>query len=480
MAVLCFLLAAGCGDPRDDGSVQAAGTPCSSDAQCASGACGVGGSGNCCAAACITGGCGATGCDGNGACVYPAGASVACPPSCSGGMLTASACDGAGACKSGTPAACPDDLACADATSCLGPQPVGAACTQSDQCAGGFCVDGYCCDGACSGACQACAASLTGAANGTCAAVSDGQLDPRGACGASANVCRAGECSGVPAVPAMVVAVAGTAAATVKWKVASANGAAIDSYIITGAGAPITVQAADVCTGETQGSACSYTIMSLTNCTAYTFTVAAHNVDGVSPAVGTAAVMPSLLPDAPSTPTLTTPATPGASMSLSWTAPGAQGCGVDDYDVYISGPASFGDHDLASTALSTTMSDLKTCDYPSGTCGSFYTFSVRAHTSGGWGPYSTGAAALPKVSYAADNVAAIWTADTCTSCHTSAQAPNLADAASAFANAAAEGALIYLCPEGASSSCSGHPVVMTAGNPDDNTLRRWVSDGNEP
>src|SRR5271170_755903 len=48
-----------------------AGTPCSADAQCASQACGVDGTGDCCAKACVTndGGCGATACDGTGACL---------------------------------------------------------------------------------------------------------------------------------------------------------------------------------------------------------------------------------------------------------------------------------------------------------------------------------------------------------------------------------------------------------------------------
>jgi hypothetical protein len=477
-------------------SARAAGASCSANTQCASGVCGVNGSGNCCTAACTSGSCGATACDGSGACVYP-GASVACgTPSCSAAMLTPNACDGAGSCHAGSPAPCPNNLACASATACLpmcgsdpdcasgyycasGCQPqqaVGAVCTLGDQCLSGHCVDGYCCNSVCTTACQACSASLTGGANGMCAAVTDGQADPRGLCGSSANVCQAGVCSGVPGVPGSVVATAGASSATVQWTVPSANGAAIDKYVITGAGAPINVLPS-ACVGSTVGSACSYTVTPLTDCVAYTFDVAAHNINGSSATASSAAVTPAQRPDTPSAPSESLPATFGASMTVTWTAPNAQGCAIDNYDVYISGPANGGDH-VVGTTLSTTFSGLLTCAYPTGMCSSPYTFSVRAHNVGGWSDYSVGTAAVPKVSYTSDNLPGIWSAKGCTGCHTGAGPAPILDTAQAYTNASAEGSLIYLCPEGASASCPGHMVLLTVGNLDDTTLRTWVSDGN--
>ncbi|MFI5298875.1 MAG: FG-GAP repeat protein, partial [Polyangiales bacterium] len=50
---------------------------------------------------------------------------------------------------------------------------LGASCTLGSHCASGACADGICCTTACTGACNACLASRTGGADGTCAPVSD-------------------------------------------------------------------------------------------------------------------------------------------------------------------------------------------------------------------------------------------------------------------------------------------------------------------
>ncbi|MGZ3443519.1 MAG: hypothetical protein ACXVDD_28550, partial [Polyangia bacterium] len=246
-------LCSGAGDcashycPAGTCAAKPAGTSCGANGECASGLCGANGTGNCCSAACIGGSCGATGCNSSGACVYP-GASVTCAtPSCSGSTVTSHLCDGSGACGT-TTAACANHLVCASATTCFatcggdtdcvsgyycasGCQPKGAGgatCTLGSQCVSGSCVDGYCCDSPCNGACQACAASRTGGANGTCGTVIDGQTDPRGVCASSANICRGGACSGVPDAPGGVVATGAPVSATVQWTVPFANGAAID------------------------------------------------------------------------------------------------------------------------------------------------------------------------------------------------------------------------------------------------------------
>ena len=477
------------------------GMTCSANAQCGSGICGADGKGNCCAAACNSGSgaCAWTGCDGAGACVYP-GTTIACgAASCTNASLTRHFCDGAGSCATDT-LTCPNQLACASATSCnpscasdgdciagyycnggCHPQAaVGASCAFGDQCLSGNCVDGFCCMTACNGACQGCAASLTGGTNGICKSVLDGKSDPRGACGAGLGVCQAGACSGAPSAPGSVVAVSGASSATLTWTVPAANGAAIDAYVISGAGLPFTVPQASVCTGSTMGSSCSYTISGLTNCTTYNLAVAAHNADGNSAATSSAAVVPAQPPDQPAATSVVVPATPGASLTVNWSAPGDHGCNIDQYDVYITGAVNSGDH-VVPNVLSTTFGGLSTCAYPTGTCGTAYTFTVRAHNAGGWSPYAVSSSGAPKVSYASDNVAGIWTVGNCTSCHTAAQAPNLADPSQAYAAAKAEGALIYMCPEnGAPAPCAGHPALITAGDAADKTLRKWVTDGALP
>ena len=474
------------------------GMTCNDNAQCGSGICGANGQGNCCAAACTAGSgtCAWTGCDGTGACVYP-GTTIACDAaSCMNASLTRHFCDGAGGCATDT-LTCPNQLACASATSCNpscagdgdcvpgyycadgchAKGGVGASCAAGDQCLSGSCVDGFCCMTACNGACQGCAASLTGGTNGICASVLDGKTDPRGACAAGTSICQAGACSGAPSAPGNVMTVSGASSATLSWTVPAANGAVIDGYVISGAGMPFTVSQASVCMASTPGSACSYTLPSLNNCTAYNLAVAAHNGNGNSAAAPAPAVVPAQPPDAPTAPTIMVPADPGASLTVNWAAPGDYGCTIDQYDVYITGSANAGDH-IVGNVLSTTFGGLSTCNYPTGMCVTSYTFTVRAHNAGGWSPYSVSTAGLPKVSYASDNIAGIWGVDTCTSCHTSAQPPNLADASQAYAAAKGEGTLIYLCPEnGAPVSCPSHPVVMSAGDDADKTLRQWVTDG---
>ena len=77
--------------------------PCTGDAQCASGICGVNGTGHCCQAACGSGAppCGATDCDvQTGACVFPGSSATCGSLVCEGDSLTgAGVCDSAGSCS---------------------------------------------------------------------------------------------------------------------------------------------------------------------------------------------------------------------------------------------------------------------------------------------------------------------------------------------------------------------------------------------
>jgi hypothetical protein len=114
------------------------GQPCTSDGECASGAC-VGGT-LCCATACtkeVPSSCGTTGlCVADGASCAVYGAGVSCgAPACSGGAVTTSACDGAGNCVASAPKPCPGFYACASATTCA------ASCGDDVGCAAGHTCD---------------------------------------------------------------------------------------------------------------------------------------------------------------------------------------------------------------------------------------------------------------------------------------------------------------------------------------------------
>lgn len=149
------------------------GTACTDNSQCASGACGVNGTGNCCTAACFgQGSCGPTACDGTGACVFPSGATSCGAISCTNGQLTPpGTCNGAGSCQAGTAFLCPGGFKCATATACktgctadadclssdsfcsafqcMPKAGVGAACTSNNSCTSGQCGmfgSGHCCN----------------------------------------------------------------------------------------------------------------------------------------------------------------------------------------------------------------------------------------------------------------------------------------------------------------------------------------------
>ncbi len=161
--------------------------PCSGNDTCASGFCGISGSGNCCLAQCspaIDQACDPIGCDPfSGACSYPAGSACG-NVSCTGGMLTAGTCDAIGACNSSN-SACPGNLLCnSGGTACLTScsastdcvagtycnagqclaKLVTGTCSESDDCLSGICgipgqTLGYCCTAACSTSSSVCGAT---------------------------------------------------------------------------------------------------------------------------------------------------------------------------------------------------------------------------------------------------------------------------------------------------------------------------------
>jgi hypothetical protein len=125
-------------------------------------------------------------CDGLGNCVQ--GGSVACDPYI---------CDPTGTvCLTGCAAQtdCMAGYFCDGTGVCQPKLADGVACAVGYQCLSGSCpaADGVCCDTACGGVCEACLATKTGGADGTCGPITAG-TDPDNDCGA--DVCNgAGSC----------------------------------------------------------------------------------------------------------------------------------------------------------------------------------------------------------------------------------------------------------------------------------------------
>ena len=108
-------------------------------------------------------------CDGSGTCATARDLAQDC------GAYT---CDGA-ACLSSctTDASCADGFRCAASDGvCTDKSFVGETCGGDSQCYSGSCVDGVCCESACEGICEACSASKTGQADGSCAPIVAGVI----------------------------------------------------------------------------------------------------------------------------------------------------------------------------------------------------------------------------------------------------------------------------------------------------------------
>jgi hypothetical protein len=185
-----------------------------------------------------------------------------------------------------------------------------------------------------------------------------------------------------PAAPANVTATAGNGSARVSWAVPSNGGAPITGYTVTPyegttALTPVTVSGSNPATTAVVGS--------LTNGTAYTFTVTATNAKGTSSPSG---------PSAPVTPAPTLPGAPSGvsgtagdgQVTVAWTAPVSDGgSAITGYTVtpFIGTQAQ---PTTAATGTSAVVGGL--------TNGTAYTFTVTATNAVGVGPASAASAAV--------------------------------------------------------------------------------------
>lgn len=172
--------------------------------------------------------------------------------------------------------------------------------------------------------------------------------------------------SGVPDVPTGVNAIAGNSQATVNFLPPLPNGTpAITSYRVTSSPGGIVKT----------GTVSPITVTGLTNGTAYTFTVAATNVNGTgTPSLPSNAVTPASLPGAPTGVT----AVPGNTQAtVSFAAPVSNGGSAITLYTVISSPGGIS---VTGSPSPLTVTGL--------TNGTAYTFRVSATNSLGTGPAS--------------------------------------------------------------------------------------------
>ena len=161
-----------------------------------------------------------------------------------------------------------------------------------------------------------------------------------------------------PDPPTSVLAQRGNQQATVSWTVPAANGSAITAYAV--------VAVEDPTKGCTTTGATTCVVTGLTNGSSYTFRVSASNGVGSSdPSIPSSSVTPATRPNAPTGVTGTRAST---QVSVSWTAPAANGSAITSYAVVA----------IEDRTKGCTTTGATTCIVTGLTNGSSYTFEVTA------------------------------------------------------------------------------------------------------
>ncbi|HSP52604.1 MAG TPA: peroxidase family protein [Cryobacterium sp.] len=201
----------------------------------------------------------------------------------------------------------------------------------------------------------------------------------------------------LPGVPAIGLAVAGNAQATVNWT-ASAVGVPTGFLVrvLDSAGAPVGGDRV-VNAGQT-----SLIVTGLTNGSSYTFQVAATNAVGTSAFSAPSNAVTPLAPAAvAAAPTIGTPTAGNASATVNWTAPAANGgSAITGYTV-----RAFNGATLASTTPVT--GNVGTVLVSGLTNGTAYTFDVAAVNAAGTSAFSARSVAVtPRAEFVAPTVTA--------------------------------------------------------------------------
>ena len=175
---------------------------------------------------------------------------------------------------------------------------------------------------------------------------------------------------GNSSAPTGLSAIPGNTQVALSWSTPDNDGGApIDYYVIYRNGSDVK---------HVLGN--SVNITGLENGRSYSFTVAAHNIAGMSGNSSSVQAIPFTVPDAPNRPT----AFQGdRQVTLNWTAPNSEGRSIDYYVVYQDGTA-LPDH---PAGLSTIIHGL--------TNGQTYSFNVSAHNLAGSGQESIAVTATP-------------------------------------------------------------------------------------
>ena len=182
-----------------------------------------------------------------------------------------------------------------------------------------------------------------------------------------------------PGIPGSVSAVASSSSATVSWSAAAPNGSPVSIYTVT------SLPAGGSCT--TSGLSCAIT--SLTNGTAYTFSVVATNTIGSGTrSLASNAVTPT--PPVANAPTGVSVKVGNAKLTVSWTAATTTGGAVTGYVATFAN--TLGNGSVSTTCTTTTA---LTCSVSGLANGTQYAVTVQAKNASGVSLPSAAVSATP-------------------------------------------------------------------------------------
>ena len=291
-----------------------------------------------------------------------------------------------------------------------------------------------------------------------------------------------------PGLTGFAGAAGGSGSITASWSAPSNNGgSAITNYTASFSG-----------TNVSAGTGLAVNSGALpTRCATYSVSVTATNKWG-STTSGSASKANAVAPGAP-TSLSASATTPALINSISWAAVPETGCTVT-YSV-SSNPAQF---TASTTGTSAGSFSAPSCGYAPGGggsahCGKTWSFNVTASNALGSGSTSVSNAVRPLVSYASDNVDAVWGSNQhtqCTSCHfvgsgfaltlNNASATNRQNIINTASSASASTSAIVQCPLANCTNEQGHTcptmnsgAFLPSASAEISVISAWISDGRQ-
>jgi hypothetical protein len=254
-----------------------------------------------------------------------------------------------------------------------------------------------------------------------------------------------------PDAPFITNVTAEDSAVAVTWVPPDTGTASLTGYVLTTTSGGTTVATADEPPAATQA-----TVTGLADGTDYTFTVAAVNGNGTSPASPPSVPVAPRPPTAPMAPANLIVAPQNGQIQVGWVAPSDGGSAITGYTVSVS-PAGVAPVTTAAGTTVVTVTGLAN--------GTAYTVSVTATNAAGTSPAAQAGPATPEPSIAPGAPANVTASATGSGSVALTWTPPMdpgTSAVSGYKVSASTGGAVAATQSASATACSGSPVLCTA------------------